>query len=706
MHHPKKIKLNSNSKKLLAQLALLLSLPISISVAHAETSIIQTGMIQNSTSNLNTNINTNILNTNTNSNIQNAQNIQKNPITINTTSTNTTSTNTTSINTPQNMAIKKTNFVEWQKISPQAPFNQSAFSFGETSELNIANAKKNQADVLITNNNQISPNNPPHTLAFNQDGDLWYRIRQGFAIPKLQTDLVQNRRDWYLAQPAYFTRITERANKYLYHIVEEVAKRKMPMELALLPIVESAFNPTANSSAKAAGIWQFMPKTGQYFNLQQSAFIDERRDVLQSTNAALDYLQKLHGMFGDWHLALAAYNWGEGSVMRAIAKNKAQGLPLDYLSLNMPQETRYYVPKLMAVREIIENAASYQVKLPAIANHPYFLSVKIKEDIDVSEILRLAGLSMQDFLMLNPGYKKPVIAAASSPEILLPWEGAQIFEKALASSREKNISLSSYTAIKLDKRERVESIAERFNTTPEYIRQLNKIGKGMRFVAGSIVLVPKLIKDAIQNISENIVNSGQVKSEKDVPDTRRVQVLAGRFDALHKIAERYQVSLGQLFDWNPALKNGLRPSQALSLVLPYQASFNINPRPPMDVMIDPNPKPKPKINVKSKQKINNKINISENNIEEKLNLSKSVKSEKSEKSLKSVKNIKENIKENKIIKADKNDKNNKEEKLNKEAKKNKQGKDGKDGKEDKEIKVVNQKKNKNDKNDKNDKKDS
>ena len=179
--------------------------------------------------------------------------------------------------------------------------------------------------------------------------DIWVRIRQGFAMPDLENDLVKDREDWYAARPDYMVRMTERSRKYLFHIVEELERRNMPTELALLPFIESAFNPEAVSTAKAAGMWQFMPATGKYFDLKQNIFRDERRGVIESTRAALDYLQKLYGMFGDWHLALAAYNWGEGSVGRALAKNKAAGLGLTYSDLSMSNETAYYVPKLQAV---------------------------------------------------------------------------------------------------------------------------------------------------------------------------------------------------------------------------------------------------------------------------------------------------------------------------------------------------------------------
>ncbi|HEX5286335.1 MAG TPA: transglycosylase SLT domain-containing protein, partial [Polaromonas sp.] len=218
-----------------------------------------------------------------------------------------------------------------------------------------------------TGSRQIASTEPPK--------ELWDRIRRGFAMPDLQNELVTDREQWYASRPDYMQRMTERSSKYLFHIVEELERRQMPTELALLPFIESAFNPQAVSSAKAAGMWQFMPATGKFFDLKQNMFRDDRRDVLASTRAALDYLQKLYGMFGDWHLALAAYNWGEGSVGRAIAKNQKAGLGTSYTDLNMPAETRLYVPKLQAVKNIVANPQAFSTELPLIENHPYFQQV-------------------------------------------------------------------------------------------------------------------------------------------------------------------------------------------------------------------------------------------------------------------------------------------------------------------------------------------
>ncbi|MEO8836422.1 MAG: transglycosylase SLT domain-containing protein, partial [Caldimonas sp.] len=196
--------------------------------------------------------------------------------------------------------------------------------------------------------------------------DLWDRVRRGFAMSDIDSPLVHDRERWYASRPDYVARMTERGSRYLFYIVEELHKRNMPTELALLPFIESAYNPQAMSVARAAGMWQFIPSTGRDFELKQNVFRDDRRDVLASTRAALDYLQKLYGMFGDWHLALAAYNWGEGSVQRAVAKNQRAGLPTDYQSLHMPAETQGYVPKLQAVKNIIAHPDAFGLKLPEL----------------------------------------------------------------------------------------------------------------------------------------------------------------------------------------------------------------------------------------------------------------------------------------------------------------------------------------------------
>ena len=319
--------------------------------------------------------------------------------------------------------------------------------------------------------------------------DMWERIRRGFAMPNLETDQVSDQEQWYATRPDYMQRMTERSSKYLFHIVEELEMRGMPTELALLPYIESAFNPQAVSSVKAAGMWQFMPATGTDFQLKQNAFRDDRRDVLASTKAALDYLQRLHGMFGDWHLALAAYNWGQGNVGRAIARNQKAGLPTGYLDINMPAETRMYVPKLQAVKNIVANPQRYRTELPLIENHPYFQTVLVTRDIDVELAAKLADVRIEDFKALNPSMHRPVIMAAGTPRILLPWDNAAVFQRNFEAHTKGQYA--SWTAWTVPSNMSVSAISQRVGMSESDLRSMNNIPPNMLVRAGSALIVPR-----------------------------------------------------------------------------------------------------------------------------------------------------------------------------------------------------------------------
>ena len=341
--------------------------------------------------------------------------------------------------------------------------------------------------------------------------DLWDRIRDGLVLQEPETPLVIKHVRWYADRPDYVDRMMSRSSRYLFYIVEEVERRKMPMELALLPFIESAFNPQAFSRAKASGMWQFMPATGKDFKLTQNVFRDERRDVIQSTEAALDYLQRLYRMFGDWNLALAAYNWGEGNVSKAIRRNQAQGLPTDYLSLKMPDETRNYVPKLMAVKRIIQDPKAYGLTLPTMENHPYFVIVTTERDIDVDLAAQFARMTVDEFKAMNPSFNKPVILGASEPQILLPFGRAESFQENLNAYKGR---LSSWTAVRLGQRESVDQLAKRLEMDPNKIREINAIHKGMRIKAGSTIIVPKGNKSS--DVPTHLAENASLKLEKEV----------------------------------------------------------------------------------------------------------------------------------------------------------------------------------------------
>ena len=399
------------------------------------------------------------------------------------------------------------------------------------------------------------------------DADLWARIRRGFAMNDLSSELVTSHEQWYATRPSYIGRMTERSSKYLYHVVEELERRNMPTELALLPFIESAFNPQAVSGAKAAGMWQFMPATGKYFALKQNVFRDDRRDVLASTKAALDYLQKLHRMFGDWHLALAAYNWGEGSVGRAIAKNQREGMATDYSSLNMPDETRNYVPKLLAVKNIVANPQIFNATLPDIPNHPYFQSVTITRDLDVALAAKLAEIKLEDFKSLNPSANKPVIFAAGTPQILLPWDSAGIFERNLSIHNGQTAGWTVWVAPATMK---VVDAAKRVGMNETQFRELNRIPPRMLIKEGSTLLVPRTAKQD-KDVSEHVADNGQVSFSPEIV-LKKMMVKLRKSATVADIAKRYQVTAANVATWNKVSASAVfSAKQSVVLYLPAKA---------------------------------------------------------------------------------------------------------------------------------------
>ena len=392
--------------------------------------------------------------------------------------------------------------------------------------------------------------------------DLWDRIRNGFAMPNLSSPLVQDRQIWYASQPSYVKRMVERSKRYLYYIVEELEKRGMPTELALLPMVESAFNPMAYSRSHASGLWQFIPSTGKNYNLEQNPWYDGRRDIVASTSAALDYLQYLYEMHGDWHLALASYNWGENAVARAIEKNKAKGLPTDYLSLSMPTETRYYVPKLQALKNIILNPLAYGIDLEPVPNTPYFVTVEKTRDMDVRLAAKLADMPLAEFLALNPGHNRPVIVANGTPGLVLPKDKAKIFLANLEEHDEPLVSWQKYT---LKRGDRLDHLAARHGISLARLKQVNNIGRRTRVGPGYQLLLP--LKGALL---EPLPVAYQPPSEAEArTSVRKLSYTVRRGDTLAGIAQRFHVSSDDLRRWNQIGR--LRAGQHLAIEVRHSA---------------------------------------------------------------------------------------------------------------------------------------
>jgi membrane-bound lytic murein transglycosylase D len=365
--------------------------------------------------------------------------------------------------------------------------------------------------------------------------DLWQRIRHGFQMPNLDGPLVKRKTQEYAANQEYLQRILDRSRLYLYHIVEEIEKRNLPTELALLPMIESAFNPMAYSRARASGLWQFIPGTGKVYKLEQSWWYDERRDVVQSTSAALDYLTKLYEMHGDWHLALASYNWGEGAVRRAIERNRRAKKPTDYASLRMPRETQQYIPKLQAVKNIIADPKPYGIDLDPIPNQPYFEVVDAAADIDVILAAQLAEMPVEDFVALNPGFSRPLIRASGAARIVLPADKVDVFKANLEKRGDE--SLVSWQIYHPRAKETLAAIAKKHRIGVPELKRVNGIPTYSSRVP-KVMVVP-LDKDA-GAASARL----PIQYAPPTPAGRMHTVRKG--ETLSSIARRYGVSVPHL----------------------------------------------------------------------------------------------------------------------------------------------------------------
>lgn len=431
--------------------------------------------------------------------------------------------------------------------------------------------------------------------------DLWQRIKKGYAMPTSTSRLVANHERFFSSKPEYVQRMVERSQKYLFHIVEEVEKRGMPTEIALLPMIESAYNPQAYSRSRASGIWQFMPATGKFFGLKQNWWVDNRRDITIATDAALTYLQKLHDMFGSWDLALAAYNAGEGTVSRAIEQNRKLGLGTNYESLNLPAETKNYVPKLQAMKNLMTYPGKYGLQIQTIANTAYFTRVTAPPQIDAHLAAKLAEISDDEFSALNPSYNRPVIAGHdSNHEILLPIASAQTFRDNLAAYNKPLVTWRTYSA---KRGERIENIANKFGVDASKIRSANKLPTQDKLAKSATILVPnnaaiadngpKKVESIEQIIAEHSDVSVQQNSGNiDLAHTEKLAAVEENLEAeqakekqqkieparpvnashtikkgetLQSIAKKYDVSVKQILAANTLKSTKVKVGQTLTI---------------------------------------------------------------------------------------------------------------------------------------------
>ncbi len=391
--------------------------------------------------------------------------------------------------------------------------------------------------------------------------NIWDRIRAGFSMPPLDTPLVERMERFYLSKPDYLQRMMVRGGPYLFHIIEEIEKRGMPAELALLPFVESAMNPTALSTAQASGLWQFIPSTGRAYNLQQDWWVDNRRDVVKSTQAALEYLQKIYEMQGnDWFLALASYNWGEGAVARAIKLNKSRNKPADYLSLNMPNETRYYVPKLIALKNILLRADELGLALARLPNRPYFVTIEKTRPIDLKLAAEFAGMTVDEFLELNPAHNRPVIAASRNSEIKLPAERLDAFLEAIERHVASGRPFVTWQPYTLKAGETLELVATRAGLSAADLRRANGVRPAARPIAGTRLLIPGQAAG-----DERRIEDFEGPRIVEIAEQRPVYHAVARGDTFASIARRHKIAEANLRKLNPGVQG--EPAQGTRLVI-------------------------------------------------------------------------------------------------------------------------------------------
>lgn len=373
--------------------------------------------------------------------------------------------------------------------------------------------------------------------------DIWDRMRDGF---KLQDSIgvnprIENQRLWFVSNPSFLENASERGSLYIHYVVERLEERDMPMELALLPVIESAYNPFAYSRSHAVGLWQFIPSTGKHFNLRQTNWYDGRRDITASTNAAMTYLSRLHDMFnGDWLLALAAYNAGEGTVSRAIERNQKLGLPTDYWNLPLPKETQDYVPKLLALSQIVMSPEAYGVALSPIANEPYFEQINIAQRLDLSRVAQMAEIDEDELYNLNPAFKKR-ITMDGPQHLLVPSSKADLLSANLALMKPQQ--LVSWQEYRVRPGDNLHTIANRYHLTVNTLKQANNLPSNNLRVGQLLSIPTEGGTEPSRPLHQQIASAAPLSSVQ-----RRHTVRSG--DTLWKIASANKVALKDLQRWN------------------------------------------------------------------------------------------------------------------------------------------------------------
>ena len=392
---------------------------------------------------------------------------------------------------------------------------------------------------------------------------IWPRVRAGFQLPSdIQHKTLEAELKWFAKHPEYIQRVLQRADPFLYYILEEAEKRNLPTELVLLPIVESAYLPFAYSHGRAAGLWQFIPSTGRLYGLKQNWWYDGRRDIYASTQAALNYLENMHKLFkGDWMLALASYNSGSGTVQRAVKRNKRLNLATDFWSLKLPKETRAYVPKLLALKEIIENPEKYDISLRCIQNAPGFKQVKTKAQLDLALAAELADIDLETLYNYNPAFNRWATDPDGPHALLLPVSAAEQFDTNYAALPEdKHLRWSRH---KIKSGETLSHIALKYNTSVKHLRKVNNIS-GNNIRVGKHLLIPVSSKNKSSYALSSTQRLKSIQNKKRGSGNTRINHIVQNGESFWEIAKKYHVNMHSLAKWNGmAIKDPLRKGQKL-----------------------------------------------------------------------------------------------------------------------------------------------
>ena len=393
--------------------------------------------------------------------------------------------------------------------------------------------------------------------------DLWVRIQSGLGMDLDQNNSrIQAELDWYTSHQYYFSQISKRSAPYLYFIVKEAEARQVPLELALMPIVESSFDPFAYSHAGASGLWQFMPETGEHYGLEQNWWYDGRRDVVHSTRAALDYLKSLHKRFGDWELALAAFNSGPGRVSRAVRQNRELGKSTRFWALDLPSETTAYVPKLIAISKVIRNPAKYGIKLPVIPNKPYFAKVQTGGQLDMAKAAQLSGVDIDELYRLNPGLNRWSTPPDGPHHLIVPVTQAEHFRTELAAlPPEDRLTWHRYTVKVGDS---LSIIAQKFQTSVEVLQDINKLKSSIIKVGqGLLIPVAARTQEAYALSADQRLAS---KQNRPVEGRYKVEYRVKAGDSFSTIATKYGVEIDEIARWNElSPREMLRVNQKLAI---------------------------------------------------------------------------------------------------------------------------------------------